>query len=78
MRDVVCNEVPIVLKQGELYVTAAFAGSATSILLLELTGSDPLAVLGCIAVTFALRAGSLTLGWRMPLYKSRPPRNVPK
>ncbi len=29
MRDVVCNEVPLVLKQGELYVTApAFAGRA--------------------------------------------------
>ncbi|MGC1487620.1 MAG: TRIC cation channel family protein, partial [Albidovulum sp.] len=28
MRDVVCNEVPLVLKQGELYVTAAFIGAA--------------------------------------------------
>lgn len=26
MRDVVCNEVPLVLKQGELYASAALAG----------------------------------------------------
>ena len=28
LRDVVCNEVPLVLKQGELYVTCALAGVA--------------------------------------------------
>jgi uncharacterized membrane protein YeiH len=32
MRDVVCNEVPLVLKQGELYVTAAFAGTLAAVL----------------------------------------------
>ena len=30
MRDVVVGEVPLVLKQGELYVTAAFAGAASA------------------------------------------------
>jgi uncharacterized membrane protein YeiH len=33
MRDVVCNEVPLVLKQGELYVTAAFCGAVTAVCL---------------------------------------------
>ena len=32
MRDVVGNEVPLVLKQGELYVTAAFAGAAAALI----------------------------------------------
>jgi len=31
MRDVVCNEVPLVLKQGELYVSAAFAGALAGV-----------------------------------------------
>ena len=31
MRDVVCNEVPLVLKQGELYATAALAGAGTAL-----------------------------------------------
>ena len=33
LRDVVCNEVPLVLKQGELYVTCAFCGAGVAVLL---------------------------------------------
>ena len=74
MRDVVCNEVPLVLKKGELYVTAAFAGSAATVLAASMV-ADPLivAVAGGL-VTWALRAGSLMFGWSLPSYKSRPPR----
>ncbi len=70
LRDVVCNEVPLVLKQGELYVTAAFFGSAAA---LTVTPIGP-ALMLCAAVTFALRTGSLLFGWRLPAYKGRPPR----
>ena len=74
MRDVVCNEVPLVLKQGELYVTAAFAGAGTAILARALAAPDLAALAACAAVTLALRAGSLALGWRLPVYRARPPR----
>lgn len=74
LRDVVCNEVPLVLKQGELYVTAAFAGSLLAASLTAVT-HEPLVVLGsCAALTWALRAGSLVFGWRLPVYKSRAPK----
>ncbi|NCQ22879.1 MAG: hypothetical protein COW54_13935 [Rhodobacteraceae bacterium CG17_big_fil_post_rev_8_21_14_2_50_63_15] len=74
LRDVVCNEVPLVLKQGELYVTAAFAGALAATLSATLT-DEPLLILGpCAAATWALRAGSLAFGWRLPVYKARPPR----
>ncbi len=74
MRDVVCNEVPLVLKQGELYVSCAFAGALTAVLATRL-GLDTLAALAaCALVCWALRAGSLLFGWRLPVYKSRPPR----
>lgn len=73
MRDVVCNEVPLVLRQGELYLTAAFAGTLSALALTELIGVQA-ALLSCAAVTFLLRAGSLRFGWRLPVYKSRPPR----
>ncbi|MBQ0748603.1 MAG: trimeric intracellular cation channel family protein [Roseovarius sp.] len=77
MRDVVCNEVPLVLKQGELYVTAAFAGALGAVGA-EMLTDDPLVILGtCAALTWALRAGSLSLGWRLPVYRARPPRNRP-
>jgi len=74
MRDVVCNEVPVVLRQGELYVTAAFAGAGAGAAALALGLAPELALLLCAAVTLALRAGSLALGWRLPVYRSRPPR----
>lgn len=73
MRDVVCNEVPLVLKQGELYVTAAFAGALAALLTLQIAPA-PAALLTCAITTWALRAGSIAFGWRLPTYKHRPPR----
>lgn len=74
LRDVVCNEVPLVLKQGELYVTAAFAGAGAALLALPVLPAS-VALLLCAAVTFGLRAGSLLFGWRLPVYRARPPRS---
>jgi uncharacterized membrane protein YeiH len=74
MRDVVCNEVPLVLRQGELYVTAAFAGAIGAVAALEAFDATYPALLTCGGVTLALRAGSLAFGWRLPNYRSRPPR----
>ena len=74
MRDVVCNEVPLVLRQGELYLSAAFAGAVTALLVRWGIGPSPVALIGCAAVTFLLRAGSMAFGWKLPVYKSRPPK----
>ncbi len=74
MRDVVVGDVPVVLKQGELYVTAAFAGAATATVAKHYLIETPLALLACAVVTWVLRAGSLALGWHLPVYKSTPPR----
>ncbi|GAB1361620.1 trimeric intracellular cation channel family protein [Rhodobacter sp.] len=74
LRDVVCNEVPLVLKQGELYVTCAFAGALAAVAAPHLgLGGLPAPAL-CAAVTLILRAGSLAFGWRLPVYRARPPR----
>ncbi len=75
MRDVVCNEVPLVLKQGELYLTAAFAGAAATLIARSVGLSDPNALAICAVVTLALRSGSLAFGWRLPTYRARPPRH---
>jgi uncharacterized membrane protein YeiH len=74
MRDVVCNEVPLVLKQGELYVTCALAGGLAALGVLALGLSPISALLACAGATLALRAGSIAFGWRLPVYKSFPPR----
>jgi len=74
MRDVVCNEVPLVLKQGELYASAAFAGAGAALIARELGADTLLALAACALLTWVLRAGSLAFGWRLPVYKGRPPK----
>ncbi|MBU2937345.1 MULTISPECIES: trimeric intracellular cation channel family protein [Pacificibacter] len=73
MRDVVCNEVPLILKQGELYATAAFAGSVALVAGSHFGLPPVYSYLACGALTLSLRAGSIVLGWTLPSYKSRPP-----
>ncbi|WP_417250495.1 trimeric intracellular cation channel family protein [Celeribacter sp.] len=75
MRDVVCNEVPLVLKQGELYASAACAGAIAGVVTTFITPSPVVMALSCGIVTFVLRAGSLRFGWTLPVYKSQPPRS---
>lgn len=75
LRDVVLDDVPVVLRQGELYVTAAFFGATTAVLTQPLFSDAFVPLALCAVVTWALRAGSMAFGWRLPVYKSRPPRN---
>ncbi|WP_126978454.1 trimeric intracellular cation channel family protein [Frigidibacter oleivorans] len=77
MRDVVANEVPLVLKQGELYLSAALGGALAALALAALGLPQIAALSACGIVTFGLRAGSLRFGWRLPVYRPRPPRHKP-
>lgn len=74
MRDVVCNEVPLILKQGEIYATAAFAGSSAAVVALYFGTGAFVALVICAGVTWVLRAGSMIWGWEFPAYKPRPPK----
>lgn len=74
MRDVVGNEVPLILKQGELYLTAAFGGALAAVAIAWLGMPRSAALIGCGVVTFLLRAGSMRWGWALPVYRPRPPR----
>ena len=74
MRDVVVGEIPLVLKQGELYASAALAGSGAALAALELGLATRPALLAGAVLCWILRAGSLQFGWGLPVYKSRPPR----
>lgn len=75
MRDVVVGDVPLVLKQGELYVTAAFTGAATAFAAHIYLMDTTIALLAGAVVTWVLRAGSLFFGWHLPVYKSTPPKS---
>lgn len=79
MRDVVANELPMVLRRGELYVSACLAGALASVLFgAAFPEGNALSLLLAAAITFLLRAGSLLFGWRLPVYRPRPPRPVQK
>ncbi|UPY37629.1 trimeric intracellular cation channel family protein [Sediminicoccus sp. KRV36] len=75
-RDVICNEIPLILRK-EIYVTAAAAG-ATMFILLRLEGiwREPAFLAGALTC-FAIRAAAIQLGWSLPGYRGRPGRDYP-
>ncbi len=73
LRDVLAGE-PSVLLRPEIYVTAALAG-AGAFTLADLAGLPVMAAASiAFLVAFAVRAGALRFGWRLPRYRSRPGR----
>lgn len=74
MRDVVVGEVPLVLKQGELYITCAMSGAIVAVAATSFGLASGLSLILCAVVCWGLRAGSIAFGWHLPVYKSRPPR----
>jgi uncharacterized membrane protein YeiH len=67
MRDIVCNEIPYVFQRTELYATCAFIGAWTYLLVERTSGSDVMAAIACIAVTFILRMLALRYKIRLPI-----------
>lgn len=73
MRDLLGGEMPMILGR-EIYVTAALAGAAVFVLLLQADMARDLAlVLGFVA-GLGTRGVALVFGLSLPRYRSRPPR----
>jgi uncharacterized membrane protein YeiH len=68
LRDVLSAEVPLLLRQTDLYATAAIAG-ATAYLIAQAVGlgRTPAALLG-MAVVVGLRFASILWGLRLPVF----------
>ena len=76
LRDLLCNELPLILRR-EIYATAAAAGAALFVVLrVEGTGRSP-AVLAGAALCLAIRAAAILRGWSLPAYRPRPARDYP-
>jgi uncharacterized membrane protein YeiH len=70
LRDVLAGE-PSVLLRREIYITAALL-SATIYVAAHSLGVDPIfAGVGAFVAGFALRAGAIMFGWRLPGFDSR-------
>ncbi len=68
MRDVVCNETPLLLRQ-DVYATAAIAGAGTYVAV-RLLGLDQfLALLLGAGLCFIIRGLSLRFEWNLPVPK---------
>lgn len=65
IRDVVCNEIPLVLRQ-DIYATAAFAGALAYVGLASFGAPTPASLgLGAL-ICFAVRASAIVWGWSLP------------
>jgi uncharacterized membrane protein YeiH len=70
LRDIVCNEIPLLLRQ-EIYALAALAGGTVFVVLrLEGIWRDPALLTGML-VTFAIRGAAIRFGWSLPNYRPR-------
>jgi uncharacterized membrane protein YeiH len=70
VRDVLCNEVPVVFR-GELYATAALSGAVLFALLGKAGVPTPYLLPLAAAATFGIRAAALR--WKIGLPKIAPP-----
>ncbi|WP_425403728.1 trimeric intracellular cation channel family protein [Hwanghaeella sp.] len=74
IRDVVCNETPLILRK-EVYVTCAALAAAAHIVLIAVGVPVIHAAAAGIVLGFGLRALGIWKGLSLPTYKSRPGRD---
>lgn len=68
LRDVVCNELPVVFR-GTLYLSCAIAGGIVFVLLRKLGIELSFCVWSAFSVTTALRLVSIRYQWHLPLFE---------
>ena len=71
VRDVLCNEVPLIFVRGELYATAAWIGSVVLIGLQALGVSAIIAAWAGMATVLAVRLAAMAFKITLPTYSSR-------
>lgn len=76
IRDVLCNEIPLILR-NEIYATAALFGAFVYIALESLTLPTFTAEFGGICACFVVRAFALSRGLSLPRYRPRLGRDYP-
>jgi len=76
IRDVLCNEIPLILR-NEIYATAALCGAFVYVVLTGFALPENTAELGGVAACFVVRALGLSKGLSMPTYRARAGRDYP-
>lgn len=70
LRDVLCAEVPLLLRKGELYATASIIGAGVYLVLKTMTCPRPVASLTGAAVVIALRFAAIRWRWVLPTFRA--------
>ncbi|NKC32253.1 trimeric intracellular cation channel family protein [Roseomonas sp. BU-1] len=76
LRDVICNELPLILRK-EIYITAAAAAALGYVALRLAPLPRDVALLAGIALGFGIRGAAIWRGWSLPAFKPRPARDYP-
>ena len=66
LRDVICNEIPLVFRRGELYATCSFAGCWVYLWMDWMKAPEVMSLGASIAVTVVFRLVAVRFGWRLP------------
>ncbi|MDP5030774.1 MAG: trimeric intracellular cation channel family protein [Paraglaciecola sp.] len=69
IRDVICREIPLVLK-GELYATACILGGACYMGAMSLNLSPILCLSTGFAITLIFRLGAMKWHWHLPVFQA--------
>lgn len=68
LRDVLCNEVPMILQRGNIYASAVIAGAGVYLLLQHLDVPRPYASLGGMLVVVGLRLAAIWWNLSLPVF----------
>ncbi len=75
LRDVLCNEVPLVMRTGELYASAAWIGALVMIALEEVGVAALTASCAAMLVILSLRLAAIQYRLTLPSLKSNSPES---
>ncbi|MBU8542868.1 MULTISPECIES: trimeric intracellular cation channel family protein [Roseomonadaceae] len=76
LRDVICDEVPLILRK-EIYITAAAAAALAYVALRLAPLPRDWSLIAGIALGFGIRGAAIWRGWSLPAFKPRPARDYP-
>ncbi len=68
IRDIICNEIPLILSR-EIYATAAFASSLCYVLVDSLSVNDSVTLGVAVLAGFAVRALAIVYDWSLPDFR---------
>ena len=71
IRDIICNEIPLVLSR-EIYATAAFVASTAYVAAFNFGLGDSVSLIVAVVAGFVVRALGIVYDWSLPSFGAKP------